>query len=122
MVGAAVLNLALSLLLTPELGIEGPALGTAIPFFLAFPLLLRVGLAASGASLSEVARWAGVPAYALGAALAAVLVAIRLGLEPSTLPAVLGTAIGGVLAYWVAFYGLVLTTNERAFMRSLVRA
>jgi O-antigen/teichoic acid export membrane protein len=121
MVGAAALNLALSLVLTPELGIEGPALGTAIPFFLAFPLLLRVGLAASAVSLGEVARWTWLPAYTLGAALAGVLVAVRLGLEPSTLPAVLGTAVGGVLAYWVAFYGLVLTTNERAFVRSLVR-
>ena len=57
---AAVLNLALSLVLTPELGIEGPALGTAIPFFLAFPLLLRAGLSASGAPLAELARraWA----------------------------------------------------------------
>jgi hypothetical protein len=89
---------------------------------MAFPLLLRVGLAASGVLLGEVARWAWLPALALGAALAVVLVGIRLGLEPSTLPAVLGTAVGGVLAYWVAFYGLVLTTNERAFVRSLVRA
>ena len=38
-------------------------------------------------SLAEVARWAWLPAYTLGGALAAVLVAIRLGLEPSTLPA-----------------------------------
>ena len=114
---AAVLNLALSLVLTPELGIEGPALGTAIPFFLAFPLLLRAGLDASGAALGELARRAWLPAYTLGLVLAAVLVAVRLGLEPETLPAVLVTAAGGVLAYWAAFYGLVLTASERALFR-----
>ena len=65
---AAVLNLALSLVLTPELGIEGPALATAIPFFLAFPLLLRAGLSASGAPLGELARRAWLPAYSLGLA------------------------------------------------------
>jgi O-antigen/teichoic acid export membrane protein len=114
---AAVLNLALSLALTPELGIEGPALGTAIPFFLAFPLLLRAGLEASGAPLSELARRAWLPAYSLGLALAAVLVAVRLALDPEALPAVLATAAGGVLAYWAAFYGLVLSAGERALFR-----
>jgi O-antigen/teichoic acid export membrane protein len=115
--GAAVLNLALSLVLTPELGIEGPALGTAIPFFLAFPLLLRAGLEASGAGVGELARRAWSPAYALGVLLAGVLIAVRLGLEPETLPAVLATAAGGVLAYWGAFYGLVLSPDERALFR-----
>jgi O-antigen/teichoic acid export membrane protein len=38
------LNLALSLILTPELGLEGPALATAIPFVLAFPAILTLGL------------------------------------------------------------------------------
>jgi O-antigen/teichoic acid export membrane protein len=114
---AAVLNLALALVLTPELGLEGPALATAIPFVLAFPLLLRVGLDASGASLGELARRAWLPAYSLGVALAAVLVAARLALEPDTLPVVVGLAGGGVLAYWAAFYGLVLDAAERGLLR-----
>ena len=117
--GAAALNLALALVLTPELGIEGPALATAIPFFLVFPLMLRVGLDASGAALRELARRAWLPAYALGAALAAALVALRLGAEPNTLPAVIGSALAGVLAYWAAFYLLVLGPEERALVRGL---
>jgi O-antigen/teichoic acid export membrane protein len=121
MAGAAVLNLGLSLVLTRELGIEGPALGTAIPFFLAFPLLLRVGLAASGAPLGDLARRAWLPAYSLGVVLAGVLVAIRLGLDPETLPAVLAAAVGGVLAYWVGFYAFVLDPDERALVRGLLR-
>lgn len=115
--GAAVLNLALALVLTPELGLEGPALATAIPFVVAFPLLLRVGLDASGASLGELARRAWLPAYSLGVALAALLVAARLALEPDSLPPVIGLAGGGVLAYWAAFYGLVLDPAERRVFR-----
>ena len=114
---AAVLNLTLSLILTPELGVEGPALGTAIPFFLAFPWLLRAGLSASGAPLGELARRAWLPAYALGLLLAGLLLAVRLGLEPETLPAVLATAAAGVVAYWAVFYGLVLSADERALFR-----
>lgn len=119
---AAALNLCLSLVLTPELGIEGPALGTAIPFFLAFPLLLRAGLEASRASLAELARQAWLPAYSLGLALAGVLVLIRIGLEPEALPAVLAAAGGGVLAYWAAFYVLALGDDERRLVRGLLRA
>jgi O-antigen/teichoic acid export membrane protein len=120
---AALLNLALSLALTPALGLEGPALATAIPFLLAFPLMVGVGLrAGGGVRLDVLARHAWLPAYGLGAALAAVLVGLRLLVEPETLPAVLGLAGGGVLAYWAAFYALVLRPSERALVRGLIRA
>jgi O-antigen/teichoic acid export membrane protein len=116
----AVLNLALSLALTPALGLEGPALATAIPFALAFPLVLGLGLrAGGGVELGELARVAWLPAYGLGVLLAAALVALRLAVDPETLPAVLAAAVGGVLAYWIAFYALVLDPDERALVRSL---
>jgi O-antigen/teichoic acid export membrane protein len=119
---AALLNFVLSLALTPALGLEGPALATAIPFALAFPLMLGVGLRASGGvPLGDLALHAWLPAYGLGAALAAVLVGLRLLAEPATLPAVLGAAAGGVLAYWLVFYALVLRPRERALVRGLVR-
>jgi O-antigen/teichoic acid export membrane protein len=117
----AILNLALSLALTPALGLEGPALATAIPFALAFPLILALGLrAGGGVGLGELARWAWLPAYALGTALAGALVALRLAVDPETLPAVLAAALGGVVAYWIAFYVLVLRPDERALVRGLV--
>jgi O-antigen/teichoic acid export membrane protein len=121
MLGAAVLNLALALVLTPELGLEGPALATAIPFVLAFPLMLRVGMDASRAPLAELARRAWLPAYSLGLGLAGLLVVVRLSLDPVTLPAVLVTAAGGVLGYWLAFYLVVLRADERRLARSLFR-
>ena len=118
---AALLNLVLSLALTPVLGLEGPALATAVPFALAFPLMLGVGLrAGGGVALGELARRAWLPAYGLAVALAAALVGLRLGASPETLPAVLAAAGGGVLAYWIAFYWLVLEPGERALVRALV--
>ena len=76
MVVVAAANLALSLVLTPELGLEGPALATALPFFLAFPFLLRLGLRASGASLAELAAARVGAQLLLGALLAVVLRAV----------------------------------------------
>jgi hypothetical protein len=116
----AATNLALSLALTPELGLEGPAVGTAVPFFAAFPFLLRLGLGASGASLADVLPRAYLPAYALGAALALALVAARLALDPDALAVVGALAVGAMVAYWLAYYALVLSADERAFVRDLV--
>jgi O-antigen/teichoic acid export membrane protein len=119
-IAVAVANLGVALILTPELGLEGPALATAIPFFVAFPAMLRLGLEASGASLAELARRAWLPAYALGAVLAGVLVALRLAADPETLPAVIGMAAVGVVAYWLAFYALVLGPDERTLVRGRI--
>ncbi len=83
-------------------------------------MLLRVGLTHRGAPLGELARRAWLPAYSLGLVLAGVLVAVRLGLEPETLPAVLLAAVGGVLAYWVGFYVLVLERGRAPARRGLL--
>jgi putative polysaccharide biosynthesis protein len=114
-----VANLGVALILTPELGLEGPAIATALPFFVAFPAMLRVGLNASGAGLGELAKRAWLPAYALGAVLAGALVALRLAADPETLPAVVGLAAGGVVAYWLAFWALVLEPAERGIVTEL---
>jgi O-antigen/teichoic acid export membrane protein len=121
MVVLAVSNLALALLLTPELGVEGPALATTIPFVLAFPLMLRNSLLATGVPVSELVRRAFAPAYAVGAVLAAVLVAVRLLAEPSGLAAVGLLAVAGVLASWAGFYLLVFDEGERGLVKSLLR-
>jgi O-antigen/teichoic acid export membrane protein len=120
MIVVAASNLALSLILTPELGIEGPAVATAVPFVVAFPFLLRLGLSASGAPVAELARRAWGPNYLLGALLAAGLLAGRAVLPMDEAAAVLGLAVGGVLAYWAALYGLVLAAGERALVRGLL--
>jgi O-antigen/teichoic acid export membrane protein len=116
MIAVAVSNLAMSLILTPELGIEGPAIATAAPFVIAFPFLLRVGLGASGASLRDLATRAWAPNYTLGAALALGLVAGRAALPMDETVVVLALAAGGVLIYWAVFYGAVLDAGERALL------
>jgi O-antigen/teichoic acid export membrane protein len=120
MVCVAAANLALSLLLTPELGLEGPALGTALPFFLAFPVLLRLGLGASGARVRELIERAWAPHYVVGAGLAVGLLAGRAVLPMDETAAVLGLAAGGILSYWLVFYRLVLEASERELVRGLV--
>jgi O-antigen/teichoic acid export membrane protein len=118
---AAVLNLVLALVLTPELGVEGPAVATAGAFAAVLPVLIRIGLRASGVRLDELLGRAMIPAYTFGALLAGGLAAIRFGLEPETLPAVAAVSIGGVLAYWGAYYALVLDPAERELVRGLLR-
>jgi O-antigen/teichoic acid export membrane protein len=120
MVVAAASNLALALLLTPELGLEGPAVATALPFFAAFPFLLRLGLRASGATVRELAERAWLPNYALGALLAVGLVAARAVVSMDSTVVVLVVAAAGVLAYWGLFLGLVLAPDERELVRGLL--
>ncbi len=120
MAGVAALSLGLSLALTPALGLEGPALGTAIAFFAAFPFLVRLALSASGTPVGELARRAWLPAYALGAALAVVLVILRLAFVLDDLGPFLAAALGGLAAYWAAFYVAVLSSDERRLVRETV--
>jgi O-antigen/teichoic acid export membrane protein len=114
---AALVNLVLALILTPKLGVEGPAVATAGALALVYPLLLRTGLTASGVDLRELAGRAWMPAYGLGAVLAAGLLAARALADPEALPAVAALAVGGVVAYWAAFYAFVMTPDERALLR-----
>jgi O-antigen/teichoic acid export membrane protein len=121
MIVVAAANLALALVLTPELGIEGPAVATAVPFFVAFPFLLRLGLRASGASLSDLARRAWMPSYALGLALAALLALGRAVLPMDSTAAVMGLAASCLLLFWAVFYRVVLASDERALVRGLLK-
>ena len=120
MASAAALNVALSLALTSELGLEGPAVATAVAFVCAYPFLLRLGLRAAAVRVGELARAAWLPAYSLGAVLAAVLVALRLAVEPTGLAALTAAGVVAVAAFWIAYYALFLDRGERALVRGLV--
>lgn len=117
----AALNLLLTLVLTPQLGLEGPALGTAIPFALAFPVFLRLSIQATGVRIGELARAAWIPAYGIGAVVAAGLVGLRLVADVDGLVAVGAAAIVAVGGGWIAFYALVLDAGERSFVAGLLR-
>jgi O-antigen/teichoic acid export membrane protein len=120
MIAIAATNLVLALVLTPGLGPEGPALATALPFFLAFPFMLRLGMRASGARLSELAGHAWVPNYLLGAALAVGLLAWRTAMADHDVLTVLAAPVG-VLLYWIVFYSFVLGAGERELARGLLK-
>jgi hypothetical protein len=94
---------------------------TAVPFFVAFPFLLRLGLRASGASLSDLARRAWMPSYALGLALAALLALGRAVLPMDSTAAVMGLAASCLLLFWAVFYRVVLASDERALVRGLLK-
>jgi len=118
---AAAINIVLALVLTPELGVEGPAVATAGAFALVLPVLLRSGLRAAGVPFTDLLGRAMIPAYTFGALLAGALAAIRFGARPETLPPVAAVCIAGVLGYWAAFYALVLDPAERELVRGLLR-
>ena len=118
---AAALNLVLAVILTPKLGVEGPAVATTAALVAAFPVLLGAGLRASGALLNDLIRRALIPAYTLGGLLASLLLAVRLGLDPEKLPLVAVVSVGGVALYWTAYYGLVFDPAERELARGLLR-
>jgi O-antigen/teichoic acid export membrane protein len=120
MVLVAVANLILALILTPELGVEGPAIATAVPFALAYPLILRMSLLRTGVPLADLGRRAFGPAYGMGALLAAVLLAARYALDVETLAAVAALAIAGVLASWTVWYLALFDGGERELVRSLL--
>jgi O-antigen/teichoic acid export membrane protein len=120
MIAIAIVNIGLSLVLTPELGVEGPALAVTTAFLLAFPWMLRIGLRATAVPLGELTRRAFAPAYGLGILLAGALLGARQALEPETLPVVFGLGACGVVAYWTACYLLVFDDDERGLVRGLV--
>jgi len=117
--GVALLNLGMSLALTPWIGLEGVAIGTTVPYLLAFPLVLRLLTDTTPVRIADLARAAWVPAYTTGLALATALVVARLVIDLDSVPEVLLTAFTGVLGYWAAFYSLWLAREERGLVREV---
>jgi O-antigen/teichoic acid export membrane protein len=117
----AVLNAALSLVLTPIWGLDGVVLGTAIPYLLAIPVFLRLMLPRFGVRLREFAREVWLPAYSTAAAVGAGLAAVRFSVDLETIPASVGAALAGVASYWLIYYIVWLRPNERLLLRDLAR-
>lgn len=117
----AVLNLGLSLALTPALGLNGVVLGTAVPTVLAFPVFLRMVLKAfPEVGLRDFVTDVWIPAYSTGAALAAALLAARAVASVEGIGPVLLTAALGIAGYWLAIYVVWLRPSERVLARDLV--
>ena len=119
--GVALGCLALSLALTPPLGLDGLVLGTAIPYAVAFPIFLRFVLRTLPVSLGDLARRAWLPAYPLAAALALALVGVRLVVDLDALWEVLALGLGGLAAYWAIFTVFFLESSERRLAVDVAR-
>ena len=118
---AAGMNFALSLALTPWLGIEGVVLGTTIPNVLIAPVILRMGIKRFEVPLGEIAREVWLPAFSLAVPIGAAVLAVRLSVELDTVVAVTGVAVAALAAYGLLYAVLWLKPNERALAMSIVR-
>ena len=114
-------NLALSLALTPLLGLEGVAIGTTVPYLVVFPFQVRLVMSVAPVNVADFAREVWVPAYVTGLGLAAALGAVRLIAPLDSILPLLAVAAAGVLAYWAAYYVLWLRPDERALVGDVVR-
>jgi O-antigen/teichoic acid export membrane protein len=117
----AIANAALSLGLTPSLGLNGVVLGTTVPYLLALPVFLRMVPGQFGVGLVDLARDAWVPAYSTAVVVAAGLSALRTSVDLATIPACTGAVAVGLLAYWSIYYLVWLRPEEKLLMRTLAR-
>jgi O-antigen/teichoic acid export membrane protein len=115
----ALANAALSLALTPSLGLNGVVLGTAIPAVLALPVFLRMVPPQFNVELRELAREVWIPAYSTGAVVAAGLLAVRLAVDLANVAACTGAAAAALLMYWSIYYLVWLRPSERRLVRTL---
>jgi O-antigen/teichoic acid export membrane protein len=118
----ALSNLALSLALTPWLGLEGVVLGTLVPYCLWSPVFLRAGLRHFGVPWRQMARRVWLPGYACCAIVAALLIPLRLTVSLDSVPALMAAVAGGLVAAWIALWIVFLDQGERRLVRSLARS
>ena len=91
-------NVSISLALTPRLGLDGVVLGTTVSFVLGFPFCWIV-LSTFPVRLAELVRDVWLPAYLTGVPLAIGLLAARLSLPLDTVVGVLSAALVALLVY-----------------------
>jgi O-antigen/teichoic acid export membrane protein len=118
----ALLNVVLSLALTPSLGLNGVVLGTVISNIAGFPFFMAMALSAFPVTLGEFAREAWLPAYATGAVLGAALLVVRASLHLESFVAVAAVGLLAVFAYWAIYYAGWLRPNERALVKNVAFA
>jgi O-antigen/teichoic acid export membrane protein len=120
--GAAILNLGLSIALVKPLGVKGVALGTLVgTAFEVFVFVVPYAMRTIGLSLRDVLLEVAVPAFAPAIPALAVLYGLRAWLDPSSLIAVLLVgAVGGVV-YAALYLALCARPEEREALRRLAR-
>jgi O-antigen/teichoic acid export membrane protein len=106
------INLVLSLVLTPLIGLEGVVIGTTAAYAIVFPYFLQVSLGRLGVAFRDLLDDAWRPVYPLAAVLAVGLIAVRAAVSDPLLAVLAGAAI--LLCGYLALFLRVLTSDERA--------
>jgi O-antigen/teichoic acid export membrane protein len=117
----AVINLALSLALTPPFGLVGVAIGTTAAYLAVQPFFMRYALVRRQIPLREFARTAWIPAYGAGVAVALALLVVRMAFGLESTIAVLGVAALATLAGYALQLWVFFGADERAMFRSFLR-
>jgi len=115
----AVVNISISLALTPSMGLDGVVLGTTIAFVLAFPFFIWLVVSTFPVRLSDLVQDVWLPAYATGVPIAIGLLAARAWLQLDTVVGVLSTGVLALVAYWAIYYVAWLQGSERALVRAV---
>jgi len=121
-VAVALVNVVISLALTPSFGLDGVVLGTTIAFVLGFPFFIWIVLSSFPVRLGDLVREVWLPAYATAVPVAIGLVSVRLALSLDSVAGVVGVAALALIVYWGVYYGVWLRTGERALVKSLTLA
>jgi O-antigen/teichoic acid export membrane protein len=116
----AALSLALSLALTPPLGLNGVVLGTSIPNLLLAPVIIRVYCQTFDVPVRSLLREAFMPAYASAAALALIELGGRLLLGANRVPMLLAIVAVALGIYTAIVYRLCLRPRERMLIRNVL--
>jgi O-antigen/teichoic acid export membrane protein len=114
-------NLALSLALTPLIGLEGVVIGTAVPYFLYLPYFLRFALRALNFRFARLWREAWLPALSTAALAAAVAGVARLVVPLDTIGGVIVAAVAALAAGWGVYATVWMQPYERRMVRSVLR-
>jgi O-antigen/teichoic acid export membrane protein len=117
----ALVNLTLSLILTPLIGLDGVVLGTAIPQIVMIPYFVGLIRRTFDVGWRELVREAFMPAWKVGALLAVALGAVRLAFDLDTLVPVLLVTGTAMFAGYGLYAVLFLRDYERALIRNLLK-
>lgn len=115
-------NLALSLALTPWLGLEGVVLGTVIPNVVSLPAFLYVALREFPVTRADMVREVWIPGYTACLVAVIVLLPLRLSVDLASLPALILATVAALAAAWASFWFGFMTDGERRLARALARS
>lgn len=116
----ALINLALSLALTPLLGLEGVALGTTGAYLAVLPFWVAYMLKRFAVPVRELAATAWLPAYSTAALVLGVGLAARAVLPFDSAAEVFGTLVVSVAIGWAFLFAAFLTPDERRLSREVL--